>query len=287
MGPKKSAAQKAAKVRFDGSAKDDGRITDAISHGRNRKNHQGTPGGVLLSTSAYAEGSGNSQSGFSPYCIDAVGFEDDPVEKEWAVCMNPNSRNRHMVVLRYPHRNSGNPYLDRNNQQPLEIRIKPKSGLVEVDIPLPVHQRTYDRHQGLRYGEAMGKNEVIQSGGSFGVRGGLGNANFNGRRFNATEGFPSTIETLQDDQLRLTEDSGDEGRVMNRITMAGIISPWEETDPLYFLATFKENVVGESGQSESKFMIFNVAAEIEADRETQRLRFLDQGRCDCRAQPYS
>ena len=287
MGPKKDAAQKAAKVRFDGAAKDDGGITETISHGRNRKDHQGKPGRVLLSTSANVEGSGDLQSGFSPYCIDAVGFDDDPVEKEWAVCMNPGSHNRHTVVLRYPHRNSGNPYLDRNSQQPLEIRIKPKSGLVEVDIPLPVHQKTYDRHRGIQYGEAMGKNGVIQSGGSFGVRGGLGNANFNGRRFTGSQGFPSTTETLQDDPLRFDEDSGGEGRVMNKITMAGIISPWEETDPLYFLATFKENVAGGGGQTESKSIIFNVAADFEADPKSQRLRFLDQGRGDCRAQSCS
>ena len=190
----------------------------------------------------------------APYCIDAAGYENDPVEKEWAIFLNPPPNDRHVVVLRYPHRSSGDPYLARKGQQPLEIRIKPKSGLVEVDVPLHIHQKTYDQHRGIMYGEAMKKNEILQAGGSFGVRGGLGNASTMNRRSVGNKGPANGTEPSEEELLDDIDQANVTGHVMNKITMSGVITPWEETDPVYFLAIFKQNSLGADGDTKSKFL---------------------------------
>ena len=187
-----------------------------------------------------------------PYCIDAAGYQNDPVEKEWTIFLNPTPDNRHVVVLRYPHRSSGDPYLARKGQQPLEIRIKPRSGLVEVDVPLHVHQKTYDKQRGMMYGEAIRKNELLQAGGSFGVRGGLGNANTAFKRPEGSRAAMNGVKPSAEDVPTSMDEPSEKGHIMSKITMAGVITPWEETDPVYFLATFKEGLNESNGKPESK-----------------------------------
>ena len=218
---------------------------------------------VPFHTSPNYDGASGSMKDFMPYYIDATGYENDPVEKEWAIFLNPPPKNRHVVVLRYPHRSSGDPYLARRGQQPLEIRIKPRSGLVEVDIPLHIHQKTYDKHRGIMYGEAVRTNEILQAGGSFGVRGGLGNAVATNRRSMDNDGRKNGPEPSDEELLDDIDRANANGHVMNKITMAGVITPWEETDPVYFLATFKQNSIGTDGNTESEFLANRVNKQLQ------------------------
>lgn len=251
MAPKRSSTnQSTSKDNAEGAKvgnkenKSPARVRDPKTNGRRLLR-------VPFHSSPNAEDTGNKSGDFTPYCIDASGYENDPVEKEWAIILNPPPDNRRVVVLRYPHRGSGDPYLARKGQKPMEIRIKPRSGLVEVDVPLHIHQKTYDKHRGLMYGGAMRRSEIIQAGGSFGVRGGLGNATTTNKR-PVGQRVPSLgAEPSEDDLLDDFEQASADGHVMNKITLAGVVAPWEEIDPVYFLAIFKQSRTATDGKLES------------------------------------
>ena len=141
------------------------------------------------------------------------------------------------MLMQYPNRKVGQEYRAATGSQPLEIRIKPKSGLVEVDIPVEVHAN-YNRERGVDYGEAMRKSRLLQDGGSYSLGGGLsigpGPTPKNDRQAHPPEG-PSREKLLEN-----FEDANNKGHVMNKITLGGHIHPFKNGDPIYMAATFKE-----------------------------------------------
>lgn len=144
---------------------------------------------------------------------------------------------KRVMLLQYPNREFGQEYRAASGNKPLEIRIKPKCGLVEVDIPVDTHIN-YDKEKGLEYGEAMRKSRLLQEGGSYSLGGGLGigpKATSRGdRRVPPPEG-PSHEKLLEN-----FDDANNKGHVMNKITLGGQIYPFKNGDPIYMAATFKE-----------------------------------------------
>lgn len=142
------------------------------------------------------------------------------------------------MLMQYPNRKVGQEYREKTGNTPLEIRMKPKSGLVEVDIPMEV-RANYDKEKGVEYGEAMRKSRLIQEGGSYSLGGGLGTGpprpmSKNDQQAPPPEG-PSHEKLLEN-----FEDANNKGHVMNKITLGGQIYPFKNGDPIYVAATFKE-----------------------------------------------
>lgn len=150
-----------------------------------------------------------------------------------------NQSEKRLMLLQYPNRDIGQPYSDRIGLKPLELRIKPKCGLVEVDVPMILHSN-FDKDKGIQYGQAMRNSRVIQEGGSYGLAGGLragllaARLRLSNQEHNMTSEEPSH-ETL----LENFEDANNKGHVMNKLTLGGRIVPWEDGDPIYFLGVFK------------------------------------------------
>lgn len=153
--------------------------------------------------------------------------------------MYMNQPEKRLMLLQYPNRDIGQPYSDRIGLKPLELRIKPKCGLVEVDIPMVLHSN-FDRNKGIQYGQAMRNSRILQEGGSYGLGGGLragliaARLRLTNQEHNMTSEEPSH-ETL----LENFEDANNKGHVMNKLTLGGRIVPWEDGNPIYFLGVFK------------------------------------------------
>ncbi len=141
------------------------------------------------------------------------------------------------MLIQYPNREVGQEYRIATDNKPLEIRIKPKCGLVEVDIPVNIHH-SYQKERGVAYGEAMRKSRLLQEGGSYSLGGGLGIGPKTTPKVDLRvlppEG-PSHEKLLEN-----FDDANNKGHVMNKLTLGGQIYPFKNGDPIYMAATFKE-----------------------------------------------
>ena len=156
-----------------------------------------------------------------------------PILQEYKLFVNSNT-NMRTLLIQYP--TADHLYCDENGNKPIELRIKPKCGLVEVDIPLNIHAG-FDKEKGIQYGEALRKSRVLQQGGSYGLAGGMGigsQPTKDDRVANQPEG-PSMEKMLEN-----FDDANNKGHVMNKITLGGKIEPFKEGDPIYMVATFKD-----------------------------------------------
>lgn len=67
--------------------------------------------------------------------------KDDPVIQEFPIVFNSQLPSMENVFLfQYPTRSSTYPYVNESNSGILEARIKPQSGMVEVDVPVETNQ---------------------------------------------------------------------------------------------------------------------------------------------------
>ena len=144
---------------------------------------------------------------------------------------------KHIILFQFPNRGPNQPYNEANHQKPLELRIKPKCGLVEVDLPINVHTN-FDKEKGILYGEAMRKSQVLQEGGSYGPAGGLGIGGTS-RPVKGDNYASGNDELPMEALLENFEDANNKGHVMNKITLAGQIIPFKDGDPLYFIGAFR------------------------------------------------
>lgn len=156
-----------------------------------------------------------------------------PVLKEYKILLNHSTKRT--LLLQYPQREAGREYRAKHGLKPLELRIKPVCGLVEIDIPIDIHEN-YDKEKGILYGDALRNSRLLQQGGSYGLGGGLGvgpKPIKDDRRAPRPEGPP--IEKLLED----FDDSNNKGHVMDKITLGGRIVPFKDGDPIYMTATFR------------------------------------------------
>ena len=160
----------------------------------------------------------------------------DEIVAEYDVYINKPTKK--IMILQYPNRGPGQPYCERTGQKPLELRIKPKCGLIEVDIPIDVHNN-FDKEKGIIYGEAMRKSRVLQEGGSYGMAGGFGIGSK--PRATASGSQPSTAEEPTHEALLANfDDANNKGHVMNKITLGGQVVPFKPgNDPNYYIGVFK------------------------------------------------
>lgn len=153
-----------------------------------------------------------------------------------------NKPGKRIMLLQYPNRDPGQSYSDKTGQKPLELRIKPKCGLVEVDVPLSIHAN-FDKQKGIHYGEAMRKSRTLQEGGSYGLSGGLrtgiGPTGPRRNRSRIDEQASMVEEPSPEDLIDNFEDANEKGHVMNKIILGGRIIPWKDGDPIYMVGVFR------------------------------------------------
>ncbi|KAI9836628.1 MAG: hypothetical protein M1819_001262 [Sarea resinae] len=180
--------------------------------------------------------------------------EDDPVVRTYDVFITPEMSEQ-LFVLQYPNRAADSPYCEANHAKPLELRMKPRSGHVELDVPMNI-RANYDKIKGIEWGEAVRKVHAERSGGSFGFAGGFGSGgggggaqagrrgagaknNSNGSGAGAGVGAGAGDEISQEAILANFEDASNKGHVLNKQTLGGQIVPVEDGDPIYMIGAFR------------------------------------------------
>ncbi|KAK6211801.1 hypothetical protein LQW54_005660 [Pestalotiopsis sp. IQ-011] len=96
----------------------------------------------------------------------------DPIVSSYAVFSNqPPTNTRKILILQHPNKQGPT----REAFQTLsEVRVKPSSGMIEVDVPLSYHDGSYDREKGMRWGQSLARSMGQKNGGSHGLAGGFG-----------------------------------------------------------------------------------------------------------------
>lgn len=190
------------------------------------------------------------------------------IKERYNIMVNPPQKR--VMLLQYPNREPGQAYCDQVGQKPLELRIKPKCGLVEVDIPVDIHGN-YDKEQGLDYGSVMRKSKLAGYDCCYGMPGGLGigSGNIGKTRLpKRPKGGPKSfavgtkmsaygIGTIdigekgdgdnivpegpaREKLMENFDDANNKGHVMNKITLGGRAIPFGNGDPIYTVATFSD-----------------------------------------------
>lgn len=157
------------------------------------------------------------------------GNDEGQVEEKYSLHINPSSKR--VLLLQYPDRAFGNLYCEELKQKPTEIRIKPKSGVVEVDVPLPTAVN-FDQERGIDFSLALEKND--RKDGAHGLAGGLGVGLTRPQR--DADGLKDDVDKAE--LFNDFDNAVKSGHVMNKITLGGRIVSFRENDPIYMVATF-------------------------------------------------
>jgi DNA-directed RNA polymerase-3 subunit RPC5 len=135
--------------------------------------------------------------------------ESDPIIASSPVFTNPPpATTRKLLILQYPNKQGPTrvPYSTLS-----EVRIKPGSGMIEVDVPLSHSDTTYDRDKGMKWGQALQRSMNQKNGGSHGLAGGFGvgvPAARAGRRREEDRDVYDWTEAVRRDQVLRTQTLG-------------------------------------------------------------------------------
>ena len=172
---------------------------------------------------------------------------DDPVIAEYEVFVNQQLKGQ-IHLLQYVNRDGNQPYSEAGNAKPLEIRFKPKAGLVETDIPMNVHSN-YDREKGIHWGEAMRKSRLEKGGDSFGLAGGFGIGSASGGRATGpgvaarAAGKSNGGDDITQEALFTNfDDAINKGRVLFKQTLGGITNSKDSIQPNYYIGAFRNSM---------------------------------------------
>ncbi|PGH11758.1 hypothetical protein AJ80_07019, partial [Polytolypa hystricis UAMH7299] len=173
---------------------------------------------------------------------------DDPIIASYDIFITDALIRR--LLLQYPDRQPKDPY-DGTYRVPTELRLKPKTGLVEVDIPITT-QANYNDTKGLRFGNALRKSRITSEGGSHGVAGGFNATSSSGAAGaagggggGAGKGRFEPIDVEEDERFAgFVRDADEEDRkagvLMMTQTLGGRIKAAVEGDPVYMLGAFRD-----------------------------------------------
>lgn len=166
--------------------------------------------------------------------------DHDPIEAEYDVYIKPQFPNgRQLYVLQFPNRSSTQPYTEADEAKPTELRIKPKSGLMELDVPMDAFNN-FDRDKALKWGDALrySQENKIQYGlpGAFGIGAqpaGRGRGRGVKEELEDTGGMsdPKFLAMLQ------------QNRIMKTLTLGGAEGPAESWHPQHMIGVFRENTL--------------------------------------------
>jgi DNA-directed RNA polymerase-3 subunit RPC5 len=163
--------------------------------------------------------------------------DSDPIKASYDVYIKPQIQDgRQVYIFQFPNRDASQDYSEANNAKPVELRIKPKTGMVELDVPLDAY-RNYDRAKGATWGEAMRKVNM-KGGGNYGLPGGFGiGGNTAAGRRGKEEGDDDVRERIMADYPAAVAQQ----RVLVKQTLGGQVVPKETAGPQYMVGTFRKS----------------------------------------------
>jgi DNA-directed RNA polymerase-3 subunit RPC5 len=119
------------------------------------------------------------------------------------------------------------------------MRIKPKTGFMEIDISTTVHAN-FDKTKGLIWGEAL-KSAKDHGAAGFGLASGFGKGSRSTELYAAERAHISRRREEESAQAPLSrfKEANEDGRVLNKQTLGGQIIKPEPGKPIYMLGAFK------------------------------------------------
>ncbi|KAJ5042220.1 uncharacterized protein L3040_004774 [Drepanopeziza brunnea f. sp. 'multigermtubi'] len=165
--------------------------------------------------------------------------DPDPIKASYEVFIKPYlSADKQMYVLQFPNRDARQNYSKKNAAEPLKMRIKPKAGMVELDVPMDV-RNNYDQRKGATWGSAIKKSAETKGAGSHGLPGGfgIGGAPPPGGRGRGARVIED-VRAVQDQILEDFENAIQREQVLVKQTLGGQAISNEETTPQYMIGTF-------------------------------------------------
>ncbi|KAL9005147.1 MAG: hypothetical protein Q9188_002061 [Gyalolechia gomerana] len=172
---------------------------------------------------------------------DLIKADPDMANYKMVYMVDPSSR---ILLLRFPGRSADQPFCTRNGNKPLELRIKPKHGHVEIDIPIDIHSANWDKVKAIKYQHAMRKSSTLQQGSSYDMAGGFGVNDEPAPTKKSKESKESKEDTSANEPSMETllsniDDANNKGHIMNKITLGGRIQPHDPNQPRLMAGTFK------------------------------------------------
>ncbi|TGZ85126.1 hypothetical protein EX30DRAFT_337532 [Ascodesmis nigricans] len=158
--------------------------------------------------------------------------DDDPVVRTYDV-FTTSELSEFLYLFQYPVRPAAKPYTKAQNCCPVDARVKAKSGLVEIDVPVNV-KYNFDEEKGRIWGDVL--RRVKQSEIASGIVGKAAVAGKGGKRRKVKE--EDDEEEELDTMTMPFEEAEKRGRIMNKQTLGSKMQP-EETK--YMLGVFKDD----------------------------------------------
>ncbi|KAG9235835.1 DNA-directed RNA polymerase III subunit Rpc5 [Amylocarpus encephaloides] len=166
--------------------------------------------------------------------------EIDPIKASYDVYLQPRVHtDRQVYVLQYPNRSSDKPYNTECHSQPLKLRVKPNSGMVEIDVPIDTYNN-YDRYKGVEWGEALKESTAAKGKGSHGLPGGFGIGGIQPRG----RGRGKTEEDEREAHLATLRNFAgaiEREQALGKQTLGGQAVANSETNPKYMVGIFRKN----------------------------------------------
>lgn len=158
--------------------------------------------------------------------------DDDPVIAEYNVFITPRQLEQ-IYLLQYPNRNRSQAYNERNGARPVDFRLKPQAGFMEMDIGMNP-SANFNKFQSLVWGEAMRKSKANGGSATFGAAAGFAPTKGGKGRGKQENGEMSVDQGLARFQEAVNRDA-----VFQKQTLGGQILQDEVGNPNYMLGAFR------------------------------------------------
>ncbi|KAK0266241.1 hypothetical protein LTR12_013047 [Friedmanniomyces endolithicus] len=172
--------------------------------------------------------------------------DNDPVTATYDVYLTP-SQAEQILLLQYPNRVRSRPYNKRHGGCPEDVRVKPSTGFIEVDVGLNT-TFNFNKYKGLQWGDALQTSRDLHGNatGTYGPAAGFGGPkprSGNVGRQSLKDSAARDTQIAND--LLSFHDAEDEKRVLRTQTLGGQITrhdaPEEAGKPVYFVGAFRDD----------------------------------------------
>ncbi|KAI1110825.1 Sin-like protein conserved region-domain-containing protein [Nemania sp. NC0429] len=159
--------------------------------------------------------------------------DPDPIIASYKVYANPAlATTRKLLIMQHPNQQgpANFPYTQVSG-----VRVKNRSGMIEVDVPISHALADYDRDKGQRWGGALAKSLAAKNGGTHGLAGGFG------------VGVSALRPSKRRDELERDIDMMDwseavrQDKVLRTKTLGGQFPAKSETECQWMVGVFKGN----------------------------------------------
>ncbi|KAI1176979.1 Sin-like protein conserved region-domain-containing protein [Nemania sp. FL0916] len=191
--------------------------------------------------------------------------DPDPIIASYKVYANPALAASHKLLI-MQHPNQQGP-INYPYAQVSDVRIKNRSGMVEVDVPISHGLADYDRDKGQRWGGALAKSLAAKNGGTHGLAGGFG------------VGVSALRPNKRRDELERDIDMMDwseavrQDKVLRTKTLGGQLPAQSETECQWMVGVFKGkhlHLTPASALIQLRPQLHHLDAMAEQDRASRR-----------------